>query len=100
MMPCCFHSIVMSPAAPCNPAQKFCLIFSVVRWFCLILLKRRCRFARLPIHFRGDNAPLIQSPEMGFYRFKVGNPIDPRGCNAPEHRQSAPFVDGRIALKK
>jgi len=37
---------------------------------------------------------------MGFYRFKVGNPIDPRGCNAPEHRQSAPFVDGRIALKK
>ena len=25
-MPCCFHSIVTSPAAPCNSAQKFCLI--------------------------------------------------------------------------
>ena len=28
-MPCCFHSFVMSPAAFCNPAQKFCLIFSL-----------------------------------------------------------------------
>jgi len=25
-MPCCFHRFVMSPL--CNPAQKFCLIFS------------------------------------------------------------------------
>jgi len=29
-MPCCFHGIVMSLVAHCNPAQKFCLIFSAL----------------------------------------------------------------------
>ena len=29
-MPCCIHGIVMSLVAHCNPAQKFCLIFSAL----------------------------------------------------------------------